>query len=91
MTCTSMQPMFRKMTKGLEQNLSVICKDSILQLFCKNHQSINSVTPRNTLIVEFHFNKLGCCKLATLSKKAPSQFILEFGEFSQISIKNNSC
>ena len=39
--------MFRKIAKGLEQNLSIICKDSNKPLFWKIHQSMNDLSNSN--------------------------------------------
>ena len=63
--------MFRKITKELEQNLSIICLDSIkfLSLFWKMNQNMISVTPSKTVIAVFHISKFGCCKPTTLQKK----------------------
>ena len=42
--------MFRKIIKGLKQNLSIIYKDSIQQLFLKIPENMMSVIPWKTLI-----------------------------------------
>ena len=66
--------MFRKNTKRLEQNLLIISKDSIKELFWKIHQNIISIIARKTLILGFQFSKFGCCKPTTLPNKIPRFF-----------------
>ena len=39
MTCINMKAMFRKFAKGPEQNLSIICKDSIYKIAILENQS----------------------------------------------------
>ena len=70
-----MSAIFRKIAKAPAQNLSIICKDSIQQLFWKIHQKVISVIPKKTLIIEFHFSKPGCCKSNFTKKSIPSQII----------------
>ena len=77
--------MFRKITKGLEQNLSIVFG----RIPYNNVKSIKirSVISRKKLIVRFQFSKFGCCKPTTLPKKLHPVFFFwggeEFGEFSQ--------
>ena len=51
-----MQLMFRKIIKGLEQSLPIICKDSIQQLFRKIFQNMISMIPRKALILGLRFS-----------------------------------
>ena len=81
--------MFTKIIKGLEQNLSIICVDSIQQLFRKTPQNI--VIPRKTLIAGFHFGKFGCCEPTTFPETTTTVFFFEVWQiFFRIDIKNNS-
>ena len=56
-------------------------------------QNMISVIPRKTLIVGFHFSKLGCCKPAIFQKNPPRLFLFLFFRVWRIfseDRKNNS-
>ena len=82
--------MFTKIIKGLEQDLSIICKDSIQQLFRKIPQNI--VIPRKAPIVSFHFGKFGCRKPTTFAETITTVFFFfeVWQIFFRIDINKNS-
>ena len=78
--------MFRKFAKGPEQNLSIICKDSIYNSYIENPSKGD---PSDSKENAHRFSKFGCCQ-PTLPTNTPSQCFWSLAHFLRIGIKNNS-
>ena len=91
MTSIIMWAMFWIITKGLEQNLSIILQESHIIAILENPSKDDLTNSKENNYCRFHFSKFWCFKPKTLPKKTPSRFFWEGDwNFVRVDIKNNS-